>query len=163
MATHEDAKLILHLYELRREPRMREARDWFTRHFHAKTMEEFLALCPPGSETNASYRMVLTYWEMAASFIVHGVLDRELFFENTTELLLVWERVRELLPQARAVGKNPLSAKNFEQVAGWYIDWWNARAPEFHATFAARVRQGLTVPPTPEALAAAKGEVPHTD
>jgi hypothetical protein len=159
MPTHEDAKLILHLFELRREPRMREARDWFARHFHARNSEELMALCPPGSETNASYRMVVTYWEMASSFVVHGVLDRELFFENNQELLLVWERVRDLLPQARAANKNPLSSKNFEQVAGWFIEWWNARAPEFYPAFSARVRQGLPVAP-PQKPA---GEVPHTD
>jgi hypothetical protein len=103
--------------------------------------------------------MIISYWEMAASFVVHGVLDRELFFENTQELLLVWERVRELLPLSREANKNPLGWKNLEQVAGWYIEWWNARAPEFHATFAARIRQGVPMA-APQKPA---GEVPHTD
>ena len=49
---HDDAKLILRLYELRREPRMREARDWFVRLFHASSIEDFQRLCPPGSEAN---------------------------------------------------------------------------------------------------------------
>jgi hypothetical protein len=147
MPTHEDAKLILHLYELRREPRMREARDWFVRHFHARTMEEFTALCPPGSEANASYRMITSYWEMAASFVVHGALDRELFYESNQELLVMWERVRDLLPHSREANKNPAQLKNVEQVAGGFIEWWNGRAPEFHAVFSARIRQGFPAPP----------------
>ena len=149
--THEDAKLIVHLYELRREPRLREARDWFVRHFHARTVEEFLALCPPGSEANASYRMVTTYWEMAASFVVHGVLHRELFFESNQELLVVWERVRDLLPEVREMYKNPMSLKNVEQVAGAFIEWWNGRAPEFHALFSARMRNPPPLVPKTEA------------
>jgi hypothetical protein len=157
MPTHEDANLILRLYDLRREPRMRQARDWFFRYFRVKTMEEFLALCPPGSDANASYRMLTTYWEMAASFVVHGTLDRELFFENNQELLFLWERVRELLPRLREAYKNPMSLKNVEQVAGWFIDWWEARAPGAHAAFAARISQ---IPPTPPPPTV---ETPHTD
>jgi hypothetical protein len=157
MPTHEDANLILRLYDLRREPRMRQARDWFFRYFRVKTMEEFLALCPPGSDANASYRMLTTYWEMAASFVVHGTLDRELFFENDQELLFLWERVRELLPRLREAYKNPMSLKNVERVAGWFIDWWEARAPGAHAAFAARINQIPQAPPPPTA------ETPHTD
>ena len=157
MPTHEDAQLILHLYELRREPRIREARDWFFRHFHVGTMEEFQALCPPGSQANASYRMLTTYWEMAASFVVHGTLDRELFFENDQELLFLWERVRELLPRLREAYRNPMSLKNVEQVAGWFIEWWEARAPGAHAAFAARINQSPPAPP-PTMV-----ETPHTD
>jgi hypothetical protein len=161
MPTHEDAKLILHLYELRREPRLREARDWFFRHFHAGTMAEFQALCPPGSPANASYRMLTSYWEMAASFVVRGILDRELFFENDQELLFLWERVRELLPRLREAYRNPMSLKNVEQVAGWFIEWWEARAPGAHAAFAARINQAPPTqsPPAPPPSA----ETPHTD
>ena len=105
---HEDAKLILHLYELRREPRMREARDWFVRSFRAEDAWRSSRPSARRARTaNASFRMVTGYWEMAASFVVHGVLHRELFFENNQELLFVWERVRELLPQLREANKNP--------------------------------------------------------
>ena len=64
--TYDDVKLILKLYDMRREARMREARKWFGTYFEAKTLEEFNALCPAGSEPNASYRMLTTYWEMVA-------------------------------------------------------------------------------------------------
>src|SRR5580765_7033685 len=105
-ATYDDANLILKLYDMRREPRLREARKWFTSSFKAKSFEELMALCPPGSEPNASYRMVTTYWELVASFITSGVLHEELFFQSGRELLLCWERVRDLVPQVRAQLKN---------------------------------------------------------
>ena len=59
------------------------------------------ALCPPGSEPNASYRMVTTYWEMVASFY-SGVLNAELFYQSGREMLFVWERVRDIVPTPRA-------------------------------------------------------------
>ena len=144
--TPEDAKLILHLYELRREPRMREARDWFARNFRAKTVEEFQALCPQGSDANASYRMFTTYWEMAASLVNHGTLHRELFFESNQELLFLWVRLQDLLPRLRELYQNPTSLKNVEQLAGAFVDWWESRAPGAYASFAARINQ---IPPSP--------------
>jgi hypothetical protein len=53
-ATYDDVNLVLRLYEMRREDRLREARKWFAGSFKVKTLEEFTALCPPGSEANAS-------------------------------------------------------------------------------------------------------------
>jgi hypothetical protein len=145
-ATPEDAKLILHLYELRREPRMREARDWFARNFRAKTIEEFQALCPQGSDANASYRMFTTYWEMAASLVAHGTLHRELFFENSQELLFLWVRLQELLPRLREMFSNPMGLKNVEAVATAFVEWSERRAPGAYAAFAARINQ---IPPSP--------------
>src|ERR1041385_3157748 len=68
-ATDDDANLILKLYDMRREPRMRDARKWFGASFRAKTYDELMTLCPPGSEPNASYRMVPPYgkWSRRSS------------------------------------------------------------------------------------------------
>ena len=74
-ATYDDVNLMIKLYELRREERMREARTWFATSFKAKTLEEFQALCPPGSDENASFRMLVTYWDMVGSFLTSGVLN----------------------------------------------------------------------------------------
>ena len=139
-ATHDDVKLILQLYEMRREARMREARRWYTASFKPKTYEEFTALCPPGSEANASYRMVTTYWEMAGSFLTHGVLNAELFYQSGRELLFVWERVRDIVPGIRAFVKHPHELKNLEDAAGTYIAWWNAQSPGAYEAFSKRVR-----------------------
>src|SRR5690242_1017797 len=93
-ATYEDANLILRLYELRREEKLRAARDWVGRSFSATTPEELMAALPPGSQENAYFRMVIGYWEMAASFVASGVLNKELFFESNGEMLFLWEKVR---------------------------------------------------------------------
>jgi hypothetical protein len=139
-ATYDDVNLILRLYELRREEKMRQAREWFVKNFKARTMEEFTALCPMGSEPNTYYRMVVSYWEMTASFITRGVLNQELFFESGGELLFVWERVRDVVPLWREAMKSPHIGKNMEKVATAMAEWMNARSPEAYPAFQAMVR-----------------------
>ena len=87
------------------------------KNFHAGTMEEFQTLCPFGSEENAFYRMVVSYWEMAASFVTAGVLHEKLFAQNSRELLSVWERIRYVIPALRESFKNANLASNMETVA----------------------------------------------
>ena len=137
--TYDDANLILRLYEERREDKMRAAREWFAQNFKFHTMEDFNRGCPPGSSMNAYARMILSYWEMAASFVASGVLNQELFFQSGGELLFVWVRVRDLIPHMREANKNPTAYQNLETVANAYAEWWNGRAPEAFAAFAARV------------------------
>jgi hypothetical protein len=139
-ATYNDAKLILKLYDMRREDRLREARKWFAASFKAKTFDEFNKLCPPGSEPNASYRMVVTYWEMVASFLTSGVLNPELFYQSGRELLFCWERVRDILPAARQSYGHPRELKNLELAAAAYIKWWNKVAPGAYDAFSKRIR-----------------------
>ena len=109
--------LILRLYEMRRDDRMREARNWFTGNFKVRTLEEWTALCAPGTDANASYRMVTSYWEMVASFITSGVLNPELFYQSGRELLFCYARVRHVLPALREKLGNPGELKNLETVA----------------------------------------------
>jgi hypothetical protein len=137
--TYDDVNLILRLYEARREDKMRTAREWFAQSFKFHTIEEFNRGCPPGSSMNAYARMVLSYWEMAASFVTSGVLNQELFFQSGGELLFVWVRVRELVPPLREAYKNPTSYQNLESVAKAFIEWMDARSPDAFAAFAARI------------------------
>jgi hypothetical protein len=139
-ATYDDVNLVIRLYELRRDERLREARRWFAASFKVKTLDEFQALCPPGSEPNESYRMVVTYWDMVASFLTSGVVNQELFFQSGGELLFVWERMRDLVPQLRQANKNPIQYRNLEQAAGAFIQWWNKQAPGAHEAFSTRIR-----------------------
>jgi len=140
LPTHEDAKLLLELYEMRREPRLRDARRWFAASFRATTFEELMALCPPGSEENASYRMVTSYWELVASFVTSGVLNQELFFQSGRELLFCWTRVRELAPRVRAQNQSPIEWKNLEIVGNAFIEWWTAQAPGAYEAFRDRIK-----------------------
>lgn len=139
-ATYDDVNLILHLYEMRREERMRQARAWFAGSFKVRTFDEFNALCPAGSEANASYRMVTSYWEMVASFITRGVLNQELFFQSGRELLYVWERMRDLLPKIREANNDSAYLRNLETVATAFIAWMNTNAPGSYDAFSKRVR-----------------------
>jgi hypothetical protein len=132
--------LILRLYEMRRETKLREARDWFGKSFKIKSVDEFNQLCPPGSDTNAYYRMVTSYWEMVASFMTSGVLHQELFFESGGELLFVWERIRDVLPALRQANKNPRNLQNLQKVAEAYIEWFKSNSPGAYEAFSQRVR-----------------------
>ena len=106
-ATYDDAKLILELYEMRREERMRKARSWFVASFRPRSAADLAALCPRGSDESASYRMVATYWEMVASFLTSGVLNKELFYQSGRELLLVWGRLHDVVAELREQQADP--------------------------------------------------------
>ncbi len=139
-ATYDDVNLILRLYDLRREERMRKARRWFIGSFNARTWNELNALCPIGSEENASYRMVVSYWDMAASFVTSGVLNETLFFQSNREALYVWERVRDVVPSVRAEFKDPLFLRQLETVAQSFIECLNKQGPDVYPAFSKRVR-----------------------
>ena len=127
--THEQAELVLRLYELRREPRLRQARSWFVANFNVKTPEEIMQKCPPGSEANTNMRMTIGYWEMAAGFANRGLIDDELFFENAGEGFLVYDRIRDLLPALRAMFKNPHTWAQLESFGKRMEIWIERRAP----------------------------------
>lgn len=140
-ATYDDVNLVMRLYELRREDRLREARRWFFANLHASSLEEFDQLCPPGSTENESFRMVASYWEMAASFVTSGVLQKDVFFESGRELLVVWERLKDVIPAARSRAGDAAWFKNLELVAKDYSAWMNQRAPGSYEAFSERIRK----------------------
>ena len=139
-ATYDDANLILRLYELRREEKLRKAREWFSTNFHAASLEDMQRIAAPGSQENAYFRMVVSYWEMVAALVTAGVLNQDLFFQTNGELLFVWERVRELLPAYRTMSKNPNSWRNLEAVGSAFVKFMQANGPEAYPTFQAMVR-----------------------
>ena len=128
-ATYEDAALIMKLYDLRREERLRKARDWFRKEFQAKTVQEQTGKNPRGSEQEFFLGMVLGYWEMAASFLMRGIVHEELFFENCGELFAVWEKAKPLIEEYRRQMKNPLIGKNMEKAMEKYVAWLDRNAP----------------------------------
>ncbi len=122
-ATYDDVDLVIRLYELRREEKLREAREWFASSFEAKTVKDFNKLCPAGSEEHGLFLAVVTYWELAASFITADVLYAELFFETAGELFLVWERIKDIVPLFRESRQDPTLLRNLEKVAAQYAAW----------------------------------------
>jgi hypothetical protein len=140
VATYDDANLIIKLYELRREDKLREARAWFGDHFKPRTFEEALHLAPEGTEQNAYVRMVTSYWELVASMITSGVLHPELFFETGHEMVMCWERVRDLAPALREIYKNPLYLRNLEEACSRYEKHLEKNSPGVYAAMAAALR-----------------------
>jgi hypothetical protein len=140
MASHEDANLILKLYELRREERMRTARTWFVQSFKVETVEQFHKLCPQDSAEAASVRQMVTYWEMAASFLNAGVLNKELFYRSGMEMLFTYERIRTVLPEMRTAFGNPFLYCELEKASLELIEWLNTQSPDIYSGFSKRVR-----------------------
>jgi hypothetical protein len=136
-ATYEDANLLLRLYELRREEKLRAARDWFIKSCYPSKLEELQKLCPPGSEENNYFRMVTSYWDMAASLVTNGVLHERLFAENTGELLFVWIRIADIIPALRETFANPEYLASLETVATAMIE--QRKSTGAYETFRKRV------------------------
>lgn len=127
--THEQAQLHLQVYDLRREPRLRQARDWFQQNYHADTVEEAMKLAAPGTEHGTFFGMVIGYWEQACSLLNYGLLHDDLFFETSGEFFGVYEQVKPVLPQFREQFGNPNLLANLEKAAQRYEEWSEKRAP----------------------------------
>jgi len=128
-ATYDDANLILRLYELRREEKMRAARSWFASNFKPKSMEDVNKLAAPGTTEHAYMRQASTYFEMIASFITSGVLNKELYFQSGGELLLTYIRLRPVLSAMREANKNPQMYRNLETIGEDYLAWYDSKGP----------------------------------
>ena len=110
----ESAELILKLYELRREPVMREARNWMISFFPESPKDILDALINP--ETSAYYRMVTTYWDMAASFVNHGAIDEEMFADAHGEHFVVFSKIEPFLEELRETMGSPKVLANLEKL-----------------------------------------------
>ncbi|MGI8786790.1 MAG: DUF4760 domain-containing protein [Pyrinomonadaceae bacterium] len=105
MSKVESADLILKLYDLRREAKMREARNWILSFFPETAQDVMQAMINP--ETSAYYRMVTSYWNMAASFVNHGAIDEEMFNESAGEHIVVFSKIEPFLAELRETMGNP--------------------------------------------------------
>lgn len=119
-ATANDAQLILTLYDLRREAEMRKARHWFTVEFWPQNADEFMKVANSfPSQENAWLRQVGGYWDMAASFVLQGALNEELFLQPGCcgEMFFIFAKVYPFLKEFRAKTNNPDAFGNIEKVA----------------------------------------------
>jgi hypothetical protein len=153
--TNEQVNLMLRLYEDRREPRLREARDWFSANFHAKTQEDVTRVCPPGSKENTCMRMVLGYWEMVASIVNRGLIDEEFFFESNSEQWAVWEQVKPMIAAWRAMFSNPNFLANLEKHVTRLEAWREKRSPGSNDAIRKMLALMHQATQTPKAQAAA--------
>jgi hypothetical protein len=127
--TYEEVNLMLKLYEMRREPRLRQARAWFLEHFHPASPEDMVQKYPQGGEEDTFIRMVISYWEMVGSIVNRGLINDELFFENNGEIWVVWDRMRTVVPTWRAAFKNPQMFLNIEATCTRLEAWRESKAP----------------------------------
>lgn len=127
--TYEQAELQLKIFDLRREARLRQARDWFTKNYFATTMEEALRIAPMGTEAGTSFMMVVNYWDQACAYLNHGLLHEDLFFETNGEFFFVWERVKPTITEGRKMFSNQLFLGHLEKAATRYETWIEERAP----------------------------------
>ncbi|MDQ4122429.1 MAG: hypothetical protein M3209_13400 [Acidobacteriota bacterium] len=125
---YESADLILKLYEMRREPVMREARAWMIGFFPESAQGIIQAMINP--QTSAYYRMVTTYWDMAASFVLNGAIDEQMFTDANAEHIVVFSKIEPFLAELRTTLQNPNMLKNLELLV--------MRMPNAKETLAAR-------------------------
>jgi hypothetical protein len=88
--THEQAQLHLQVYDLRREPKLRQARDWFAKNYIVDNIDDAMRIAPMGTEQGAYAGMVIGYWEQACALLSYGLLHEDLFFETSGEFFAVW-------------------------------------------------------------------------
>src|SRR5580693_5099018 len=101
MSKHDEADLILKLYELRREPTMRAARDWYFREFHPQSGDDIRSAI--FGEHSAHFRMVTSYWDMAAALVNHGAISIDFFNDANGEQFGVFSKMEPVLEEARTI------------------------------------------------------------
>lgn len=113
MSKHDDASLILELYDLRRESVMREARNWFFS-FNPTNVQDFIDVML--GDQSGYYRMVVSYWDMAASLVNHGAIDEQMFNDANGEHMFVYAKVAPFIPELRTMFGNPSYLEHLEKL-----------------------------------------------
>jgi hypothetical protein len=108
------ADLIMKLYDLRREATMREARNWFISFFPESVEDVMKTMVDP--QSSGYYRMVTTYWDMAAGFVNHGAIDEEMFLDSNGECWVIFAKVQPYVEGVRKVLENDGYLKNLEKL-----------------------------------------------
>jgi hypothetical protein len=109
----ESADLIMKLYDLRREATMREARNWYIVSFFPESAQDIInVLVAP--ETSAYFRMVTSYWDMAAGFVNRGAIDEDMFHDSAGECLVVFSKVEPYIEEVRTIVANPKMLASLE-------------------------------------------------
>ena len=110
----ENATLNLQLFELRREPVLREARAWFLADFNPESLTDFVPIV--SGDRNPSFRMVLGYWDMAASLVTTGAIDGNAFRAAHTEIFATFGKIHPFLKELRDASAEPEFCKHLEAV-----------------------------------------------
>lgn len=110
----ESAQLNLKLFELRRDPLLRQARAWFIGEFNPESFEELMTLLR--GEHNTFFRMVMGYWDMAASLVTTGAIDRDAFLAAHSEIFATFSKIQLFLGQIREAFGEPTMFRHMEEL-----------------------------------------------
>lgn len=114
-----DAQLILHLYDLRRETEIRKARQWWVGEFWPQNADDVIKIASgQGTQENNWMRQVSSYWSMACSFVLQGVLNADLFLQpaNSGEMMLIFAKLHPFLKEVREKMGDPMLFSGIEKV-----------------------------------------------
>lgn len=115
-ATHQDADIVIKLYDLRREELMRKARKYMTEQFWPQSADDIVKLQQAfGTNENSYYRQVTSYWEMATSLVHRGAIDPELFSDWSGEAFFLYAKFQPYLEEARKKLDSPQMLGNLEK------------------------------------------------
>jgi hypothetical protein len=138
--THHDAEIILKLYDLRREPVLREARAFFVQ-FSLKSLDDIVKVANAfGTKEQTYLRQVAGYWEMAASLVNRGALNRELALDNFQEMFFVYAKLQPYLEEYRQAMGAPGFLRQVQQLAESSPET-RKRTSDMQAIEAARARR----------------------
>ena len=135
--THADAELLLHLYEVRRDPELRKARAWFLTQFKAQTWDEIKARYLTHTDEDRWFRMTISYWDMVGALVNRGVLHAEMFFDTTGEDIVTWERCKPWIAGVRA-DVRPTYMLQFERMVVAHVAYRQRLAAALANTGAAK-------------------------
>ena len=127
--TFEQAKLHLELYEMRREARLRQARDWFWANYFVENLDDAMRIAAPGTEGGTFFMMVVSYWDQTCALLNYGLLHEDLFFEINGEFFGVWDRVKPIIQQVRERFANKLFLLHLEKAGTRFETWMEKRSP----------------------------------
>lgn len=133
---HHDADLVLKLYDLRREPVMRQSRQVMA-DFLPRSFADVQAVLQPTHPHNAAYRQVSSYFEMAYGMARHGIVNADYLAENTGEGLLLFAKLQPFLAELRGA-TSPFAFQNAE----WLLQN-SAAAQQRFQVFQARIARAL--------------------
>ena len=132
MNQQNDVMAILKLYELRRDEKMRESRQWYFSRFAPQSAMDIIALFRGGERASANFRMITSYWDMASSFVLNGAIDEKMFLDANTEHIFVYSKIQPFVAEVRQLFQEPGYLLNLETLV--------LKGPDIEAKLEARRR-----------------------
>ena len=113
----QQAELLLHLYELRRESVMRQARSYVGgAQFNPHSADELIDSIRRGDQQTSYILQVFGYWDMLSAFVLHGALTEALVYDTCQEMYFQWAKIQPYIKTFRAEMNLPEWMQSIEKV-----------------------------------------------